>query len=82
MNSGAGRPIVDGHLASAPIIIMSMATQWRAHLLAWVFSSNDTEVFNGITKSLVQFGDGPWEPMLASNVGPRGSGAPMTIAPK
>ena len=82
MNSGAGRPIVDGRLASAPIIIMSMATQWRGHLLAWVFSSNDTEVFNGITKSLVQFGDGPWGPMLASNVGPRGSGAPMTITPK
>jgi hypothetical protein len=82
MNSGAGRPIVNGRLASAPIIIMSMATQWRGHLLAWVFSSNDTEVFNGITKSLVQFGDGPWGPMLASNVGPRGSGAPMTITPK
>ncbi len=82
MNSGAGRPIVDGRLASAPIIIMSMATQWRGHLLAWVFTSNDTEVFNGITKSLVQFGDGPWGPMLESNVGPRGSGAPMTIAPK
>jgi len=82
MNSGAGRPIVDGRVASAPIIIMSMSTQWRGHLLAWVFSSNDTEVFNGITKSLVQFGDGPWGPMLASNVGPRGSGAPMTITPK
>lgn len=82
MNSGAGRPIVDGRLASAPIIIMSMATEWRGHLLAWVFTSNDTEVFNGITKSLVQFGDGPWGPMLESNVGPRGSGAPMTIAPK
>jgi hypothetical protein len=82
MNSGAGRPIVNGRLASAPILIMSMATQWRGHLLAWVFTSNDTEVFNGITKSLVEFGDGPWGPMLEANLGPKASGTPMTITPK
>ena len=82
MNSGAGRPIVNGKLAPAPILIMAMATQWHGHLLAWVFTSNDTEVFNGITKSLVQFGDGPWAPMLEANLGPKGSGTPMTITPK
>ena len=82
MNSGAGRPIVNGNLATAPILIMSMATQWRGHLLAWVFTSNDTEVFNGITKSLVQFGDGEWGQMFAANVGPKGSGTPLTIVPK
>jgi hypothetical protein len=82
MNSGAGRPIVNGQLAPAPIIIMSMTTQWRAHLLAWVFTSNDTDIFNEITKSLVQFGDGAWGPMFAANIGPKGSGTPMTILPK
>ena len=82
MNSGAGRPIVNGKLAPAPILIMAMATQWRGHLLAWVFTSNDTEVFNGITKSLVQFGDGPWKPLLEGNLGPKGSGTPMTITPQ
>jgi hypothetical protein len=82
MNSGAGRPIINGQLASAPIMIMSMATQWRGHLLAWAFTSNDTEIFNEITKSQVQFGDGPWGPMFAPNVGPQGSGTPMTILPK
>lgn len=34
MNSGVGRPVVNGQLAPAPIFIMSMATQWRGHLLA------------------------------------------------
>jgi hypothetical protein len=82
MNSGVGRPIVNGKLASAPVIIMSMATEWHDHLLEWVFTSNDAEIFNGITKSLVQFGDGPWGPMFAPNIGPKGSGTPMTVLPK
>jgi hypothetical protein len=82
MNSGVGRPIVNGEVAPAPLIIMSMATQWRGHLLDWVFTSNDTEIFNEMTKSLVRFGDGPWSPMFAPNIGPNGSGTPMTVLPK
>jgi hypothetical protein len=82
MNSGAGRPLVNGQLDPAPMMIMSMATEWRSHLLEWVFTSNDTEIFNEITKSLVRFGDGPWGPMFAGNIGPKGSGTPMTILPK
>lgn len=82
MNSGAGRPTINGQLASAPIFIMSMTTQWRGHLLAWVFTSNDTETFNQMTKSLVKFGDGAWGPMFAANIGPNGSGTPMIILPK
>lgn len=82
MNSGVGRPIVNGQPDSAPIVIMSMATDWRGHLLTWVFTSNDTEIFNEITKSLVRFGDGPWNPMFAANIGAKGSGTPMTILPK
>jgi hypothetical protein len=82
MNSGMGRPIVNGKLADAPIIVMAMATQWRGHLLAWMFTSNDAEIFNEITKSQVEFGDGPWGPMFAANIGPKGSGTPMTILPK
>jgi hypothetical protein len=82
MNSAVGRPIANGGLASAPIIIMSMTTQWRGHLLAWVFTSDDAEIFNEITKSLVQFGGGKWGPMFAANIGPPGSGTPMTILPK
>lgn len=82
MNSGAGRPIANGQLSPAPIIIMAMATEWRGHLLEWVFSSNDTEIFNEITKSLVRFGDGPWSPMFAPNIGSQGSGTPITILPK
>lgn len=82
MNSAAGRPVVNGQVASAPIFIMSMSTQWRGHLLAWVFTSNDTEIFNEITKSKVQFGNGSWGPMFAANIGPKGQGTPMTILPK
>ena len=82
MNSGAGRPTINGQLAPAPIFIMSMTTQWRGHLLAWIFTSNDTEIFNQMTKSLVKFGDGAWSPMFAANIGPNGSGTPMTILPK
>lgn len=82
MNSGVGRPTVNGQLAPAPLFIMSMSTQWRGHLLAWVFTSNDTEIFNEITKSMVQFGDGTWGPMFAANIGPNGSGTPLTILPK
>lgn len=82
MNSGVGRPIVNGEVAPAPLIIMSMATQWRGHLLDWVFTSNDTEIFNEMTKSVVRFGDGPWSPMFAPNIGPNGSRTPMTILPK
>ncbi|HEV2246895.1 MAG TPA: hypothetical protein VGW37_09625, partial [Terriglobia bacterium] len=82
MNSGVGRPIVNGQLASAPLIVMCMATQWRGHQLAWVFTSNDAEIFNEMTKSVVQFGDGPWGIMFPANIGPRGSGTPMTILPK
>ena len=59
-----------------------MTTQWRGHLLAWVFTSNDTEIFNQITKSLVQFGDGSWGPTFAPNIGPKGSGTPINILPK
>ena len=82
MNAGVGRLIINGQLAPAPIIVMTMATQWRGHLLAWVFASNDAEVFNEITKSAVQFGNGSWVPMFAANIGPNGSGTPMTILPK
>jgi hypothetical protein len=82
MNSGIGRPVVNGQVASAPIIVMAMSTQWRGHLLGWMFVSNDTEIFNGITKSLVQFGDGRWGPMFVANIGPPGSGTPLTILPK
>jgi hypothetical protein len=57
MNSGGGRPVVNGQQSPAPIVIMSMATQWRGHLLGWTFVSNDTEVFNETTKSLVKFGN-------------------------
>jgi hypothetical protein len=82
MNSGVGRPIINGQLASSPIIVMAMSTQWRGHLLGWMFVSNDTEILNEMTKSLVQFGDGAWGPMFAANLGPRGSGTPLTILPK
>jgi hypothetical protein len=83
MNSGVGRPIVNGEVAPAPLIIMSMATEWRGHLLAWMFMSNDAEIFNELTKSLVRFGDGPWSPMFAANIGPKdGAGTPMTILPR
>jgi len=81
MNSGVGRPIVNSEVAPAPLIIMSMATEWRGHLLDWVFTSNDTEIFNEMTKSIVRFGDGPWSPMFAPNIGPKGAGTPMTILP-
>jgi len=82
MNCGVGRPIINGQLASAPIIVMSMATQWRDHLLEWVITSNDAQIFNVLTKSVVQFGNGPWGPMFAPNLGPRGSGTPITVLPK
>jgi hypothetical protein len=82
MNSGVGRPVINGQPAAEPIIVMSMSTQWNGHLLAWVFTSNDAEIFNEITKSLVQFGNGPWGPMFAGNIGPEGSGVPMTILPR
>lgn len=59
-----------------------MATQWRGHLLDWVFTSNDTEIFNEMIKSMVRFGDGPWSPIFAPNIGPKGVGTPMTILPK
>jgi hypothetical protein len=82
MNSGAGRPIVNGQLDPDAMMIMSMATNWHGHLLEWVFTSNDTEIFNEITKSVVRFGNGPWAQMFPANVGPKGSGTPMTILPK
>jgi hypothetical protein len=82
MNSGAGRPIVNGQLASAPIFIMAMSTEWRGHLLSWVFAANDTEVFNEISKSAVQFGDGPWGQMFPWRIGPVGSGVPINVLPK
>ena len=82
MNSGAGRPEANGHVSPTPLVIMSMATQWRGHLLAWAFTSNDTKTFNELTKSLVQFGDGPWGPMFGANIGPKGQGTPITILPK
>jgi hypothetical protein len=82
MNSGAGRPIVNGQPEPAPVMIMAMATEWRGHLLEWVFTANDTEIFNEITKSLVRFGDGPWSPMFAPNIGPKGSGTTINVLPK
>jgi hypothetical protein len=82
MNSGAGRPIVNGKLDPAPMLIMAMSTDWHGHILAWAFTSNDTEVFNELTKSLVRFGDGPWSPMFAPNIGPKNQGTPMTILPR
>lgn len=82
MNSGIGRLIANGRPAPAPIIIMSMATNWHGCLLVWVFSSNDRQIFNDITKSLVRFGDGPWGPMFAANIGPAGSGKSISILPQ
>ncbi len=82
MNEAMGRPIANRMLSPAPIIVMSMSTQWHGHLLLWSFLSNDIEIFNDMTKSLVQFGDGPWGQMFAGNIGPKGSGTPMTILPK
>jgi len=82
MNGAIGRILHNGKRAPAPIIVMSMSTQWRGHLLQWVFVSNDVEIFNEITKSFVQFGNGPWGEMFAANIGPKGSGTPMTILPK
>jgi hypothetical protein len=79
MNAGVGRPIANGELSPAPIIVMSMATEWRGHFLAWVFTSDDTEIFNEITKSQVQFGDGAWGAMYPATIGPHGM--PMAIAP-
>ncbi|MGH7225925.1 MAG: hypothetical protein ACRELF_22125, partial [Gemmataceae bacterium] len=37
MNCGIGRLIVNGKLAPAPIVVMSMAAEWHGHLLLWVF---------------------------------------------
>ena len=82
MNSSAGRPVVNGQLDPAPIIVMAMTTEWRGHLLAWVFTANDTEIFNEITKSLVRFGDGPWSPMFAANIGAKGAGTPINTLPR
>ena len=77
MNSGAGRPVINGQLAPAPIVIMSMATEWRGHLLMWMFTANDTEIFNKITKSQVQFGNGPWGTMFEQFY-PQGTAAPRS----
>jgi hypothetical protein len=82
MNSSAGRVLLPGGRRTAPIFIMSMATSWQGHLLAWVFTSNDTKTFNEITKSLVRFGNNPWSPMFAPNVGPKGTGTPVNVLPK
>jgi len=82
MNSGVGRPTANGQEFPTPIIVMSMATAWRGHLLAWVFTANDKDTFNEITKSMVQFGDAPWAPMFAGDIGSKGSGTPMNILPK
>jgi hypothetical protein len=83
MNSGAGVSVGKVEQRRGPIFIMSMATQWRGHLLAWMFMSNDTETFNEITKSLVKFGDGPWGEMFPPNIGtPKGKSTPITILPK
>jgi hypothetical protein len=82
MNSGVGRPIVNGRLASAPIVIMSMSTEWNHHLLAWMFISNDIEIFNQMTKSTVQLGKGPWGTMFLPDFGLKDSGTPITILPK
>jgi len=71
MNAGVGRMIAKGKLAPAPVIMMAMSTDWRGHLLTWLFISDDAEVFNQITNSRVQFGDGPWKPMFAGNFAPK-----------
>ncbi len=82
MNSGVGRVIANGKVASAPIIVMSMTTKWRGHLLAWVFISDDIQTFNAITKSEVQFGKSDWGQMFPEDVLPKGAGTPMKILPK
>lgn len=81
MNSGAGRLTIHGDPQPDPIFIMSMTTEWKGHFLAWVFTSNDTEIFNEITKSIARFGDGPWGPMYPANIGPNASGPPLKILP-
>jgi hypothetical protein len=81
-NSGAGRPIINGQLAPAPVLMMAMAVQWRGHLLGWVFVSNDAQTFNEITKNQVRFGSGPWGTMFPANLGPKGHGTPLKILPK
>jgi hypothetical protein len=82
MNSGAGRILLPGGRTTSPIFMMCMATSWQGHLLAWIFTSNDTKTFNEITKSMVRFGDNAWSPMFAPNVGPKGSGTPVNVLPK
>lgn len=82
MNTSIGRPIVNGQVVPAPIILMAMTVQWHGRLLDWVFTSNDVQIFNEMTKSIVQFGENPWGTMLAANLGPKGQGTPLTIAPK
>ena len=82
MNSGAGRVIVNGHFASAPVLTMAITTEWRGHYLGWAFTSNDREVFNEITKSRTQFGDGPWGAMFPADFAPDGSVTGMTVLPK
>lgn len=70
INSGASRPVVNGHLSPAPIFVLAVSTSWRDHVLLWTFLSNDTEALNGITKSRVQFGNGTWGVMFPADVGP------------
>ncbi len=82
MNSGAGRVLLPAGRTTGPIFIMATATSWRGHLIAWVFTSNDTQTFNEITKSLVRFGDNAWSPMFPPNIGPKGSGTPVNVLPK
>jgi len=81
MNWSIGRFKMNGHLDEAPMIVMAMSTEWRGHLLMWAFTSNDASIFNQLTKSLVQFGDGPWGQMFPGNLGPSGSGTPLNILP-
>jgi len=60
------------HLASAP--------RYRDHLLEWVITSNDTQIFNVLT-TVVRFGNGSWGRMFAPKLGPKGSGTPVNMLP-
>jgi hypothetical protein len=83
VNSGCGRLIVNGQLAPSPVVLLSMSTTWHGHLLLWVFTSNDRQTFDEMTKSLVKFGNGSWATMFTPNLGAKGTGfTSLKILPK
>jgi hypothetical protein len=82
MTAGAGRVSANGRAVTEPLLIMAMATQWHGHVLLWTFTSNDREIFNELTKSVVQFGNTAPAQMFPPNIGPKGAGTPMTVLPK